>query len=78
MILGKLYFINLPKKALLSVHEAWRQERLISRITPGAGSHVTISAPPLVCGSKLLQTNTPHPQTFNAIEPHLSIICRYI
>jgi hypothetical protein len=33
VILGKLCFINLPKKALLSVHEAWRQERLISRIT---------------------------------------------
>jgi len=33
VILGRLSFINLPKKALLSVHEAWRQECLISRIT---------------------------------------------
>jgi hypothetical protein len=33
VILGKLTFISLPKKALLSVHKAWRQERLISRIT---------------------------------------------
>jgi hypothetical protein len=33
VILGKLCFINLPRKALLSVHGAWRQERLISRIT---------------------------------------------
>jgi hypothetical protein len=32
VILGKLRFINLPRKALLSVHGAWRQERLISRI----------------------------------------------
>jgi hypothetical protein len=31
--LSKLTFISLPKKALLSVHKAWRQERLIRRIT---------------------------------------------
>jgi hypothetical protein len=35
VILGRLSFINLPKKALLSVHEAWRQECLISRNSEG-------------------------------------------
>jgi hypothetical protein len=46
VILSKLRFINLPRKALLSVHGTWRQKRLISRITKPGTSHVANVKPP--------------------------------